>query len=76
MKQMRGDLQPEGISKPAHGKVPMPLSNVKTRHFTAASSVSAAVQAIFSIINGCDAAQARILTEIVRAAKQAMDAYQ
>ncbi len=39
-------------------------------------SVSAAAQAISSIINGCDAAQARILTEIVRAAKQAMDAYQ
>lgn len=76
MKQMRGDWQPEGFSKPDNGKLPMPLSNIKTRHFTAVSSVSAAAQAISSIINSCDAAQARILTEIVRAAKQAMDAYQ
>ena len=39
-------------------------------------SVSVAAQNISSILDGCNAAQARILTEIVRAAKQAMDAYQ
>lgn len=38
-------------------------------------NVSTAIQSVVSILESCDAKQARVIAEIIKSAKQAMDAY-